>query len=77
MKVIICAGPPTSGKTTVLKHATKKLVEKGHRLGYLKIDVQYADEDEIFKEALGYRRRRSIPAIFVPITAVWWYSVTP
>ncbi len=53
MKVIICAGPPTSGKTTVLKHATKKLVEKGHSLGYLKIDVQYADEDKIFEEAFG------------------------
>ena len=53
MKVIICAGPPTSGKTTVLKHAAKKLIEKGHKLGYLKIDVQYADEDEIFKEAFG------------------------
>ncbi|MBE9536661.1 MAG: cobalamin biosynthesis protein [Proteobacteria bacterium] len=53
MKVIICAGPPTSGKTTVLKHATKKLLEKGYSLGYLKIDVQYADEDEIFKEAFG------------------------
>ena len=53
MKVIICAGPPTSGKTTVLKHATKKLLEKGHSLGYLKIDVQYADEDEIFKGAFG------------------------
>jgi len=48
MKVVICAGPPTSGKTTVLKHTTKILKEKDHRLAYLKIDVQYANEDELF-----------------------------
>ena len=45
MKVIVCAGPPTSGKTTVLKQVSKILKEKGHRLAYLKIDVQFANED--------------------------------
>jgi Ni2+-binding GTPase involved in maturation of urease and hydrogenase len=50
MKVIVCAGPPTSGKTTVLKQAAKHLTEKGHRLAYLKIDVQYATEDALFKK---------------------------
>jgi Ni2+-binding GTPase involved in maturation of urease and hydrogenase len=50
MKVIICAGTSTAGKTTVLKHVTKKLKAKGHRLAFLKIDVQYADEDELFRD---------------------------
>ena len=50
MKVIVCAWPPTSGKTTVLKQASKILKEKGHRLAYLKIDVQFANEDTIFKK---------------------------
>jgi len=50
MKVIIAAGPPTSGKTTVLKQATKSLIEKGHKIAYLKIDVQYATEDALFKK---------------------------
>jgi Ni2+-binding GTPase involved in maturation of urease and hydrogenase len=49
MKTIICAGPPTSGKTTVLRRITEKLVKEGLKIAYLKIDVQYAEEDEIFK----------------------------
>ncbi|MBN1457779.1 MAG: hypothetical protein JW912_08005 [Sedimentisphaerales bacterium] len=53
MKVVICAGPPTSGKTTVLKQVIKKLMEKDIRVVYLKIDVQFADEDELFKEEFG------------------------
>lgn len=48
MKVIICAGPPTSGKTTVIKQIIKKLLVKKIYPSYLKIDVQYADEDLLF-----------------------------
>jgi len=58
MKVVICAGPPTSGKTMVLKQAARKLIAKGHQLAYLKIDVQYADEDEMFREELGIPVRK-------------------
>ncbi len=50
MKTIICAGTPTAGKTTVLKHVIKKLKAKGHSLAFLKIDVQFADEDELFRD---------------------------
>jgi Ni2+-binding GTPase involved in maturation of urease and hydrogenase len=50
MKVIICAGTSTAGKTTVLKHVIKKLKGAGHSLAFLKIDVQYADEDELFRD---------------------------
>jgi len=53
MKLVICAGPPTSGKTTVLKQVVKRLTAKGLGLAYLKIDVQYADEDEIFAKECG------------------------
>jgi Ni2+-binding GTPase involved in maturation of urease and hydrogenase len=58
VKAVICAGPPTSGKTTVLKQAARKLMAKGHRLGYLKIDVLYADEDEVFERDLGIPARK-------------------
>jgi Ni2+-binding GTPase involved in maturation of urease and hydrogenase len=58
MKLLICAGPPTTGKTTVLKQAARRLLAKGHQLAYLKIDVQYADEDEIFREELGVPARK-------------------
>lgn len=53
MKVIICAGPPTSGKTTVLKQIAHRLIAGGEKLAYLKIDVLYADEDVLFKEKFG------------------------
>jgi len=53
MKLVICAGPPTCGKTTVLKQAAKRLIAKNYRLAYLKIDVQYAEEDELFKREFG------------------------
>jgi Ni2+-binding GTPase involved in maturation of urease and hydrogenase len=53
MKAIICAGPPTSGKTTVLRQVTRRLVKKGLRPAYLKIDVQYADEDALFEKEFG------------------------
>ena len=50
MKVIICAGPPTSGKTTVLKQVIKRLTNKGYNLAYFKMDVQFADEDNIIRK---------------------------
>lgn len=53
MKVLICAGPPTSGKTTVLKQVVKKFKDEGKRLAYIKIDVQFTEEDEIFKKQFG------------------------
>ena len=58
MKVLICAGPPTSGKTMVLKQAARKLIAREHRLAYLKIDVQYADEDEMFRGEFGMPARK-------------------
>ena len=50
MKVAICAGPATTGKTSVLRHMTRKLLRAGHRVSFLKLDVQYADEDELLAE---------------------------
>lgn len=53
MKLIMCAGPPTSGKTTVLRQVMRRLLNKGRRLAYLKVDVQFADEDELFRNEFG------------------------
>ncbi len=58
MKLVICAGPPTSGKTTVLKQAARKMLAKGTTLAYLKIDVQFADEDAMFRDELGVPARK-------------------
>lgn len=48
MRVAICAGPATTGKTSVLRHITRKLIEAGHKPAFLKIDVQFAEEDQQF-----------------------------
>ena len=58
MKLIMCAGPPTSGKTMVLRQVTRRLLAKGIRLAYLKIDVQFADEDELFRTEFGIPARK-------------------
>ncbi|MDR1877945.1 MAG: AAA family ATPase [Bacteroidales bacterium] len=46
MKLIIFAGPPTCGKTTVIKQVIRRLLAKELKPSYLKIDVLFADEDE-------------------------------
>lgn len=53
MKAVVCAGPPTSGKTTVLKQVARRLQSKGHRMAYLKTDVQFTTEDELFRSQFG------------------------
>jgi len=58
MKLLICAGPPTCGKTTVLRQVTKRLLAKQLKVSFLKIDVQYADEDEIFQKEFSIPARK-------------------
>lgn len=58
MKAIVCAGPSTTGKTTVLRQVTKRLISAGHRPAYLKVDVQYATEDETFHKEFGIPVKR-------------------
>jgi len=53
MKAVICAGPSTAGKTTVLRQAARRLIKAGMKPAYLKIDVQYASEDAIFASEFG------------------------
>lgn len=58
MKLLICAGPATTGKTAVLRHMIRKLLAKNWRSAFLKIDVQYAEEDEIFAREFGIPTRK-------------------
>ena len=53
MKLIIFAGPPTCGKTTVIRQVIRRMLHKGHKPAYIKIDVLYADEDEIIRNEFG------------------------
>ena len=58
MKLAICAGPATTGKTAVLRHMIRKLRDEGQRAAFLKIDVQFAQEDEIFAREFGIPTRK-------------------
>src|SRR5512139_1247933 len=58
MKLAICAGPPTTGKTAVLRHIIRKLQDSGQRVAFLKIDVQYAEEDEQFAREFNIPTRK-------------------
>jgi Ni2+-binding GTPase involved in maturation of urease and hydrogenase len=58
MRVVICAGPTTTGKTTVLRHITGKLLEADYRVAFLKLDVQFADEDELLASEFGIPTRK-------------------
>jgi Ni2+-binding GTPase involved in maturation of urease and hydrogenase len=58
MKMLMCAGPATTGKTAVLRHVVRKLQALGDRPAFLKIDVQYADEDETFARDFGIPTRK-------------------
>ena len=58
MRVVICAGPATAGKTSVLRHMTRGLLGRGERVAYLKIDVQFAEEDEQLAREFGIPTRK-------------------
>src|SRR5208337_1122493 len=58
MQLTICAGPATTGKTSVLRHVIRKLLSAGQRPAFLKIDVQYAEEDEQFADEFGIPTRK-------------------
>jgi Ni2+-binding GTPase involved in maturation of urease and hydrogenase len=58
VKLAICAGPAATGKSAVLRRVVEKLQALGRRPAYLKIDVQYAEEDEQFARDFGILTRK-------------------
>ena len=58
MKLAIVAGPATTGKTAVLKQLVRRLLAQGIRPAFLKIDVQYADEDELLAAEFSIPTRK-------------------
>lgn len=58
MKLAICSGPPTTGKTSVLRHTIRKLLGAGERPAFLKIDVQFAEEDVLLAEEFDIPTRK-------------------
>ena len=57
MKLIIVAGPPSSGKTAVIRQIIRKF-NKTEKAAFLKIDVVRAFEDEELREEFGIPARK-------------------
>src|SRR5512147_1236015 len=53
MKLVIFAGPPTCGKTTVIRQVIRRMLKKEYKPSFVKIDVLYADEDENIQKEFG------------------------
>ncbi len=53
MKLVIFAGPPTCGKTTVIRQVIRRMIKKEHKPSFVKIDVLFADEDESINKEFG------------------------
>lgn len=66
MKLAICAGPATTGKTSVLRFMVGKLLAQGHKPAFLKIDVQFAEEDEQFSREFGIPTRKTYSGELCP-----------
>jgi len=58
MKLVICAGPATTGKTSVLRHMIRKIVDNNMKAAFLKIDVQFAEEDEMLAKEFNIPTRK-------------------
>jgi len=57
MRLVVVAGPPSAGKTAVVRQAIRSL-QGGHRIAYLKIDVVRAFEDEELATEFGIPARK-------------------
>jgi len=64
MKLIIVAGPPSAGKTAVIRQILSYLPQQ--TAAYLKIDVIYANEDEEIAREFGIPTRKVISGDLCP-----------
>lgn len=58
MKLAVCAGTATTGKSAVLRHVIPRLSRRGWSVAFLKIDVQFAEEDEEFARDFAIPTRK-------------------
>jgi Ni2+-binding GTPase involved in maturation of urease and hydrogenase len=66
MKLVICAGPATTGKTSVLRHVIRRLLAKGLKPAFFKLDVQFAEEDEQIAAEFGIPARKTYSGELCP-----------
>ena len=57
VRIMVVAGPPSAGKTSVIRQMIRHLRQK-EKVAYLKIDVVMAFEDEELREEFGIPTRK-------------------
>lgn len=65
MKLIVVSGPPSCGKTSVIKKTIEELTVDRDKIGILKFDCLYSSDDEIYKE-LGVQVKVGISGNLCP-----------
>ena len=58
LRLMVIAGPPSAGKTAVIRQMIGHLQGKGSKVAFLKIDVVRAFEDEELREEFGIPTRK-------------------
>ncbi len=58
LRLMVIAGPPSAGKTSVIRQMIRYLKEQGNSPAFLKIDVVRAFEDEELKKEFGIPTRK-------------------
>ncbi len=53
MKVVLVAGPPSSGKTAVIMHMARQLLASGENVAAVKFDTQSSADPDLYQERLG------------------------
>lgn len=48
MKLAVISGPPSSGKTSIIIKTATNLMEQGFKVGVMKFDCLYTNDDEIY-----------------------------
>lgn len=51
MNLVIVSGPPSSGKTSVILKTAEALIQKGIKVGVIKFDCLYTDDDVLYEKA--------------------------
>lgn len=65
MNLITVSGPPSSGKTAVITKSISALQDRGLKVGVVKFDCLYTDDDKIY-EKLGVPVKKGLSASLCP-----------
>lgn len=66
MKIITVAGVPSSGKTSVIFHTARHLLEESKRVSVVKFDALSTHDDEFYRKRLGIPALRGISDYLCP-----------